>query len=281
MAREDALSAWRPPLFVQASLAWHVAAGAATVLAPSIWPAAATAILLNQAVILVAGLCPRSRLLGNNVRSMSAAAAGRAEIALTFDDGPDPRTTPAVLEILETRRARATFFCIAEKAERHPRLIHEIVERGHLVENHTFGHPYLFTLYGPGRLRREVHRGQARLEQLTGRRPRLFRPPAGMRSFLLDHLLATTGLTLVSWSTRGYDAVSRDSKKVFSRLALGVQAGGILLLHDGSVSGRGNGVILDVLPRLLELIEERGLTPVPLAPDVLHDGNRSGAGLEE
>ena len=101
-----------------------------------------------------------------------AAAAGRDEIALTFDDGPDPEVTPRVLDLLDAAGARATFFCIGRRVEAHPEIAAEIARRGHRIENHTYTHPHLFACYLAPALRREIEDAQRAIERATGRRPR-------------------------------------------------------------------------------------------------------------
>src|SRR5262252_1409754 len=110
------LQRWSAPPALTASLGLHaVAAGAAVLMPDAIWWALG-AIALNHVGLTAAGLWPRSRLLGPNWTRLPAAAAARAQFALTIDDGPDPQVTPRVLDLLEQHGARATFFCIAERA---------------------------------------------------------------------------------------------------------------------------------------------------------------------
>jgi peptidoglycan/xylan/chitin deacetylase (PgdA/CDA1 family) len=258
--------------FVKFSLGLHVVAAAVLFIAPSTWPFVVAGILADHVTLLVASLMPGGRLLGPNITRLPAAAIERNRIALTFDDGPDPGVTPSVLDILDEHAARATFFCIGEKAARHPELVAEIVRRGHLVENHSYGHPNLFAFYGPGAQQREILRGTEVIETLAGRRPRLFRPPAGIRNPLLEPALVASRAMLVNWSGRGFDAVSTDADKIVRRLDGRVRAGRILALHDGRGRSGSNPVVLDVLPRVLSLVRERGLEPVPLTAAVLREG---------
>ncbi len=258
--------AWRPTLLVTASAGIHAAAAAALVAAPGQWRMAAAALLANHVALAGAGLWPGSRLLGPNLRRLPAAAARRGEVALTFDDGPDPRVTPAVLDCLARYGVRATFFCIGRLAEAHPEVVAETVRRGHRVENHSYSHPHAFTCYPPAALRHELRRGQEALLRAGGVRPRFFRAPAGFRSLLLDRELAAAGLDLASWTRRGFDTVSRDPRRVVRRLLRGVAGGDILLLHDGSAARdrAGAPVVLAALPRLLDALAARGLRAVPL-----------------
>jgi peptidoglycan/xylan/chitin deacetylase (PgdA/CDA1 family) len=257
---------WRPTRFIGGSALLHAAALAGTAVAPELWPWALGAIAANQAAILAGGLLPRSRLLGPNWTRLPAPAAVRGEVALSLDDGPDPEVTPRVLELLERRGVRATFFCIAEQAARHPGLVRAIAAAGHSVENHSLRHRHNFALFGPRRYLREIGAAQDTLVALTGVRPRFFRAPAGLRNPFLDYALARLGLQLVSWTHRGYDTRNADAADVLSRLTRALAPGDILLLHDGHAKRTAGGtpVVLEVLPRLLDVLAGAGLRPITL-----------------
>lgn len=257
---------WRPTPLIRASAALHGAAAVGVLLAPAVWPWALGAVAGNHALLGVAGLWPRCRLLGPNLTRLPARNAALGHVGLTFDDGPDPEVTPAVLDLLDGAGARASFFCIARRAERHPGLLREILRRGHTVENHSWRHPYGFAAFGPRAIRREVERAQAALEHIGGHRPRFFRPPAGLRNPLLEPVLADLGLRLASWTRRGYDGVVSDPALVAHRLHRGLAAGDLLLLHDRRPvrAAAGRAVVLDVLPGLLSALIARGLAAVSL-----------------
>jgi len=255
------LPRWSAPPALTASIGLHALAVGTAALAPeALWWAVA-GIGLNQVGLTVAGLWPRSRLLGPNVIRLPGAAAERLQFALTLDDGPDPEVTPRVLDVLEQHRARATFFCIATHAQAQPALLREIVARGHDVQNHSHSHRHHFALLGPRALAREVGRAQQVLADLCGTRPHCFRAPAGLRNPFLDPVLHRQGLHLVSWTRRGFDAVSRNPQRVLHRLTLGMAAGDIVLLHDGhgQRGQRDPPVVLEVLPRLLAHAAALGL----------------------
>ena len=250
----------RAPLFVRLSAALHVAGAGVCLVAPRAWPLVAATIIPDHLLLAWGSLRPRSALVGPNLRRLPDRAAEN-EVALTFDDGPDPRTTPRVLDLLDARRARATFFCVGRKAEQHPDLVREIARRGHRVENHSFGHAGTFCCWSPDAQAGDIDRAQATLARLAGAVPRYFRAPAGLRSPWLDGVLRSRGLTLVSWTRRGLDTISRRPEAVVRRLTRGLAAGDILVLHDG-----GGAVGPEALPRLLDAIESARLRSVPL-PD--------------
>ncbi|MBW8370771.1 MAG: polysaccharide deacetylase family protein [Thiobacillus sp.] len=258
--------AWRPTLLIRASIALHGLALVAVIADPAQWPWALGAVVINHLLLTAVGLWPRSSGLGPNWTRLPAAAAARHEIALTIDDGPDPLVTPQVLDILDRYAARATFFCVGEKAARYPDLCREIVRRGHGVENHSQHHRHTFSLLGPRGFMRELQAAQSTLSQITGQRPVFFRAPAGLRNPFLDPVLARLGLTLASWSVRGFDTRIGDAERVRHALLRGLRGGAILLLHDGNAarSPQGIPVILDVLPAVLESAAAAGLRFVSL-----------------
>lgn len=264
----NAVRRYRPAPFLLGSAAIHAAGVLTVALAPRHWPAVAGTLFANHVCIAAVSLWPQSRLLGPNLSRLPGTdpAVGEvAEVGLTFDDGPDPEVTPRVLDLLDRFGARGTFFCIGRRVEAHPDLAAEIVRRGHRVENHTWSHPNSFACYLPAAQRREVLRAQDAIGQATGRAPVLFRAPAGFRNFFLERELLRAGLTLASWTRRGYDTVSKDPDGILRRLLRGLAPGDVLLLHDGlALTGGGNPVVLEVLPRLLDTLAARGLRAVPM-----------------
>ena len=270
---------WRPSPLVCTSLGVHAGALAVVLARPSLWPWALGAVIADHALLTAAGLSPRSALLGPNWTRLPQAAAARREVAITIDDGPDPKITPRVLDLLEQHGAKATFFCIGERVQRYAALTREMVRRGHSVENHSQRHLNYFSLLGPGRLVAEIERAQDTIGITTGQHPMFFRAPAGLRSPFLDPVLSRLGLRLASWTRRGFDTVSARPEKVLGKLTRGLGAGDILLMHDGHAALTGNGmpVIVEVLPRLLEALASAALTPVTLRAALMADGRGTGA----
>lgn len=257
---------WRPAPAIFGSFAIHAGAAVALAAAPQWWPTIAGTLVANHAVLTAAGLWPRSHLLGPNLTKLPAAAIARNEIAITIDDGPDEQVTPLTLSILARYAARASFFCIGARARALPQLCRQIVNEGHTVENHTEHHSHNFSFLGLGGFRRELGAAQATIEQVTGVAPMFFRAPAGLRNPLLDPVLARLSLRLASWTRRGFDTLTRDADLVTQRLTANLSAGDILLLHDGHAARthEGKPIVLEVLPRVLELARNRGLRPVTL-----------------
>jgi peptidoglycan/xylan/chitin deacetylase (PgdA/CDA1 family) len=263
-------AAWTPTPLVRCSILLHAGSALSALAVADAWPWAAAAVVGNHLVLGTAGMIPRSRVLGANLVRLPEESARRGLVALTFDDGPDPAVTPQLLDILDRHGATASFFCVGRKAAAQPAILRDMVCGGHSVENHSHGHSWLFACYGLGALRRETAAAQDAIERITGRRPRFFRAPMGLRSPLLDPVLATMGLRHVSWTRRGFDTVCRHPDVVLRRLTVGISAGDVLLLHDGGSARGADGrpVVLTVLPLLLREIAARGLRAVSL-PEAL------------
>lgn len=257
---------WQPTLLIHASVALHAIALVALIAAPTLWPWILASIITNHVVVTALGLWPRSHLLGPNLTRLPAAATARNEIALTIDDGPDPMVTPQVLEILAQYSVKASFFCIADNAQRFPELCREIIRRGHTIENHSQHHRHNFSLLGCTAIKREVQAAQDTITSITDQPPLFFRAPAGLRNVFLDPVLAQLGLRLATWSVRGFDTQIADTERVKNKLLTGLYPGAILLMHDGNAAftPQGNPVIVEVLPSLLASAKARNLHFVTL-----------------
>jgi peptidoglycan/xylan/chitin deacetylase (PgdA/CDA1 family) len=160
---------------------------------------------------------------------------GGSDVRITIDDGPDPRDTPVLLDLLDRYETRAVFFMIGEKAAAHPDLVREVVRRGHEIGNHTMTHPQgSFWCAGPWRTGREIGNCQQVIETITGVKPRWFRAPVGHRNWFTHPVAAAQGLRVMAWSRRGYDAVERDAAVVLNRILPRLSPGDIVLLHEGT-----------------------------------------------
>jgi len=253
-----------PSIWLKATVLVHAAALAAVLVDRRLWPWSVAGLLANHLLLVLGGLLPRSRLLGPNWTRLPA---GGTAVALTFDDGPDPAVTPRLLELLARHGVRATFFCVGERVAQYPELARRISREGHEIGNHTEHHRYVFSLFGPAAMRREIVRAQASIEAICQVVPRFFRAPAGLRNPFLQPCLSQLNLQLASWTRRGYDTVNTDADVVLGRLTRNLAAGDILLLHDGRAARTADGtpVILAVLPGLLAELAGRRLRCVTLS----------------
>jgi len=192
--------------------------------------------------------------------------ASRAELALTFDDGPNPKTTPRVLEELARAGVRATFFLVGRKALAHPELVRDIVNAGHQIGLHGFEHDRLFSLRSVGRVARDIRRTQDALESAGAPRPTLFRPPIGFVSHFTVGGAHRAGVTLVGCSARaldGFRGVSPD--KVAKRLTRALVPGALLAMHDAAEHDDYVPASIVALPRVLRALGERKLRAVTLS----------------
>jgi len=184
--------------------------------------------------------------------------AGRRAVALTFDDGPHPVTTRRILATLAATQHRATFFVLGTKARRHPDVIREIHAAGHTLALHGDRHDRLHAFRFPRRVRDELLRAARAVEDATGVRPRFFRPPLGHTSLTTTRGARRAGMTIVGWSTRGFDGVrGRTPEAVVTHVARSVSDGDIVMLHDASEHDDFEPASVRALPELLRLLDER------------------------
>jgi peptidoglycan-N-acetylglucosamine deacetylase len=161
----------------------------------------------------------------------------RDAVLLTFDDGPHPESTPAVLDVLRRYGARAVFFVVGSRIARAPHLLKRVVDDGHILGNHSFAHP-LDRQLGMLRYRRDIEQCQTLVEELTGVRPTLFRPPLGQLSAASIVVPRCMGLTSVLWSVDSNDwrlTTSQEASATAAQLLRdlsGRPLHDILLLHD-------------------------------------------------
>ena len=186
-------------------------------------------------------------------------------VALTFDDGPDPVWTRRVLDTLDAAGAKATFFLIARKAEAHPDVVKEILARGHSVGLHSYAHDRLFSMRSERRVREDLTRGIDVLTRITGERPTLFRPPIGHTNPPIARVAESLDLTIVGWTVSARDGTRGASvDAVTLRIRRSLRDGAIVLMHDAAERGNHEPAGPSALPRVLDAIDAKGLTVVPL-----------------
>jgi peptidoglycan-N-acetylglucosamine deacetylase len=187
-------------------------------------------------------------------------------VALTFDDGPHPRGTPAVLEVLAAAGARATFFLVGEQVRREPALAAEIVAAGHAVAAHGDRHRVQLRV-PPRALADDLDRGHAAIAEATGVVPRAYRPPLGIFSAAGLALVRRRGWAPLLWSCWGHDwRLHRTPAQIAVELTERIAPGDVLLLHDAdhySQPGCWQRTAA-ALPAVLAEIERRGLRTAAL-----------------
>ncbi len=235
------------------------ALGAATTISGAGW--AGPALLRIRA--LRAAVCP------------ALAGIGRpGSVALTFDDGPDPEGTPAVLDALDRLGWSATFFMLGVQAARYPEVAAAVVAAGHEVAVHGFSHRNHLAR-GPADVQRDVSRALSAVTAATGVRPTWFRPPYGV--FTLGSLIAAHHARLrpVLWTAWGRDWEPRSPARVVTTVGRQLTSGGTVLLHDSDCAARVAGswrCTVQALPRLAAVADQLGCTVGPLRDHLGHSG---------
>ncbi len=220
---------------------------------------AVAVLMAGTAILLAVVMHPNAGLW---VRTLWRAPRATNAVALTFDDGPDPEATPEIVRILSERNIRAAFFVVGERARRHPELVRQLHEAGHLVGNHTDTHSMTFHFRLWADARRELRACDEAIASILGERPALFRSPQGYKNPALCDVLTELDLTPVGWQVRGLDSVGGDARAIEARVVRGAQPGGVIVLHDGGgFGGRvDRSATLEALPRIIDGLKARGLT---------------------
>jgi peptidoglycan/xylan/chitin deacetylase (PgdA/CDA1 family) len=180
-------------------------------------------------------------------------------VSLTFDDGPNPRATPAVLDALRREGVPATFFVLGRHAERWPELVRRAAAEGHQIGNHGFFHRKLHRR-SPAYVRDDLTRGTDAIERAAGVRPRHFRAPHGFRNPWVTPIAASLGQRTVGWSLGVWDSARPGAEVIAARALAGMQAGSILLLHDadGYDPDGDRMQTAEALPAIIDGLRRRG-----------------------
>ena len=193
-----------------------------------------------------------------------AAVSGRY-IALTFDDGPYTPYTNRLLDVLQEKKVKATFFLVAEQALRHPELVKRALAGGHTVGLHAFRHRDFLKLTEEER-QKDLARGKKALHDMTGKEPVYWRPPHGFRDGSVMETAAAQKLTVVNWSVIPRDWTGIGKQEICSRVLDKADDGAIVLLHDGDSPyyKASRQATVDAVPLLIDSLREKGYHLVSL-----------------
>ncbi len=191
------------------------------------------------------------------IKSQSRINANNNEVALTFDDGPLPQSTPQILDLLKKHKAKATFFCIGSNIKDNGWLLKRIIDEGHSVGNHSFEHIPAFTYWGIKKVKQSIEKTDRLIEEITGKKTNLFRPPYGVTNNLMAHGIQKLNKKVVGWSIRTKDTC-RSVEEVVTLVEEKVKPGAIILLHDS------NPRIEETLRKVLEVLEKKNLKSIAL-----------------
>ena len=191
-------------------------------------------------------------------------------IALTFDDGPWPNTTPEVLNVLKKNHVKATFFIVGKQVQKYPQLMKQVVGEGHAIGNHTWSHQYHH--YNNPAAAHEIDRTADLVYKTTGVKTSLFRPPAGILNNGLATYAHEKNYAVVMWSvdTKDWHSQRTTAQGWIDNILKQAKPGGIVLLHDG---GGDRSKTVQALPQLIAQLKKRGYQFVTV-PELLEMGDK-------
>jgi len=224
--------------------------------------------------LLVLLIASSSLLLGSALTTtalrathLSSGCRDRPQVALTFDDGPNPPYTQQILDVLRERNVKATFFVEGEAAAAHPDLLREESELGMTVGSHSYSHSEELSRAGPDDFQSDLKHAEAVIEGIVGYRPRLYRAPYGHTSETMLRELYRAGYVSIGWDTDSADWRDLPADQIAGNVLSEAHSGAIVLLHDGGLGGgnpdRTNTV--QALPQIIDGLRERGYEPVTVS----------------
>ncbi|GAA0137210.1 hypothetical protein YSY43_40510 [Paenibacillus sp. YSY-4.3] len=189
------------------------------------------------------------------------------QVALTFDDVPDPRFTPKVLDILKKNGVKATFFVVGSRAKKHPELLRRIHREGHIVGNHSYSHP-LFKKKSVQEFKSEIERTEKVIERIIGYKPRFIRPPYGEINEDQLKWAKQQGYKIINWNVDSLDWKALSKEKVKRNVLSAVGPGSIVLQHAGGGTGSNLTGTIEALPDIIKVLRNRGYRFVTI-PELL------------
>jgi peptidoglycan-N-acetylglucosamine deacetylase len=201
-----------------------------------------------------------SYYVGSNffMKVLCSAKTTSKQIAISFDDGPAEKHTAEILRVLRSKNVPAVFFCIGKRIDGNESLLHQLIEEGHIIGNHSYSHHFWFDLFSTKKMLADVQAMNDTVKKTTGLQPKLFRPPYGVTTPNMKRVMEKGGFTAIGWNVRSLDTMIKDEKKLLHKISRLLQPGAVVLLHDTS------SITLSVLPRLIEEARTRGFEFVRL-----------------
>lgn len=192
------------------------------------------------------------------IKSYSQGTTLQKEIAISFDDGPNPAYTQQVMELLAKYQVKASFFLIGQKVELHPEIVKQLYVAGHELGNHSNTHGFFIDFKNKNGFIKEIKDTDEKIQRLIGRKPLFFRPPYGV---MTPHLAAASKelqKSVIGWNIRSFDTTSRSAAQILQNIRQQMRPGSILLFHDSSEK------TLEVLEQTLIFAQENGFKIVSL-----------------
>ena len=189
---------------------------------------------------------------GFYIKAFCKGKTSKKLITLTFDDGPDAKNTPLVLEILDKHHIPATFFLIGNKAEKQVELVRLIFSRGHLIGLHSYSHHFFFDFFSRKKMEQDLLKAEGIIMEATGKKPLLFRPPYGVTNPVLAKVVKKMGYKVIGWSVRSFDTIKKDEDGIVERIKRGLHPGAVILMHDD------REITAKLLEKVILMIMEEG-----------------------
>jgi len=176
-------------------------------------------------------------------------------VYMTFDDGPDPKWTPKVLDILKKHHIKATFFLLGERANRYPEIVRRIQNEGHEIGSHTYTHSDGYNA-DDQKIRDELIRTDKTIKKITGSPPKYFRPPFGFFNYRYFRIAEDLGYKIILWSFDVGDWNNLSAEELTNKLTSQAMGGSIILLHD---KGENKQALISALRKAIKQLKAKGL----------------------
>ena len=186
------------------------------------------------------------------IQVLCSAKTELKEIAISFDDGPSPEYTPAILNVLKANQVAAAFFCIGKRIKGNEDLFRRIHEEGHVIGNHSFSHHPAFDLFSSKAMSADLQQMDEEMRKLLGRSPRMFRPPYGVTNPPLKKAIIRGNYLPIGWNIRSLDTVISHEQKLMDRVSTALKPGAVILFHDTSLA------TLSILPGFIKEAQGKG-----------------------
>jgi peptidoglycan/xylan/chitin deacetylase (PgdA/CDA1 family) len=189
---------------------------------------------------------------GYHLKALCEGATTEKEIAITFDDGPNPEVTPQLLDLLKEKNIIAGFFCIGKNIEGNEDLLKRIDNEGHIIGNHSYSHGYMFDFFPAAWLVQDLTSAEQAITEVIGKKPLCFRPPYGVITPPLARAVRSLYYKVIGWSVRSMDTTIKDDEQILKNIKGSLAPGAILLFHDN------NPRILNIIREFTDFAIERG-----------------------
>ncbi len=190
------------------------------------------------------------------IHSLNQKSTSDKVVALTFDDGPSPKTTEKVLALLAQFDMKASFFLIGKHVKEHPEIVKKIMDGGHSIGHHSYHHHFWFDFYGKKKVMTELKDSMIEIEHIIDKTPLLFRPPYGVTNPSIATAIQQLGLHSVGWNIRTLDTVKKDRDSVLNIVKKKLKPGSVILLHDSLPNSP------EILEGILRFLNEQGYRSV-------------------